>query len=751
MSNPHKNLYLTALVAAAILTACDSTGPVGPASSLKKVTAIASTAIAGSTIPGGATVQVLDARGHGVAGSKVTFTVTAGDGAATPFLVVSDGSGMAHAEWTIGQTAGDNTLVAKIDGIDSTAAFTVTGTPGPASAVAVTPHTLRLPAGTTSAAVTGSVVDQYANKVSGTTTTYVSRNPGLVTVDAATGAVTVVGSGGGTTYIVATGSNFKDSSYVIVLKSTDLPCTGITARANLAVGGVMTTGFSDNGTCVDGTTSGAEYALIPYFDSSVPSAQTSFTMGAYGIKTPGVLGSLRRTRTGLLADVASTPSASAAVANGAAFHDRMREAEDQAMPAAGQNARLWYGAVQRTAHRAARATVVPTVGDLMQLNVNAIDFCSKANMHTGRVAAVTQRAVVVADIANPPGFSDAEYQSFGVNFDTLVYSVDVTNFGAPSDIDENGGRVVLFFTHAVNEVGPGVLGYYYGRDLLPKSGPLGTCPGSNVSEIMYLLVPDAQYPKSYVLTNTVGTAAHEFQHLINAARRLYINTNAAMTEERWLNEGLSHVAEELLFYRTSGLAPRQNIGSSALSSPLVAQAFQNYQSNNFGRLKEYLRSPDTQSPIGLDDNDDDFATRGAIWSYLRYVADQRFAATEQTLWFKLVNSNSTGLQNLYEVVGTDARLLMRDWTLGVFLDDLVGGITPKYQQPSWNLRQVVNPFAPVTSMLVNGNTTPFGLRGGGTTFARFGIAANGEAYVSASGAGGTALPKNVLLALVRTK
>jgi hypothetical protein len=752
MSHPNKSLRLAALVAASICIACDgATGPPGPPSVIRNVTAATFTATAGSAITGGVTVKVVDARGQSVGGSRVAFTVTAGDGTVSPHLILSDAGGNAHAEWTIGQTAGQNTLVASIEGVDSTTTFSATGTAGPATTVSVTPHVLRLPVNTTTGTVTGAVVDKYGNAISGNATTYTSRNTGLVTVNSTTGAVTVV-SGSGTTYVVATGATFSDSSLVIVLKTGDTPCTGITAHSSLAVGEVITTGFSDNGICVDATTTGGEYALVPYFNSSVASALTSFTLSAFGNAAPSlVFKSIRRVGTPLITDAAVMATTGAPAA---AFHSRIRAAEEQAMPAAAPDARLWYGSAERTAHRAMRTTVVPTVGDQMQLNVNPNDFCTNPTMHAGRVAAVTTHAVVVADAANPAGFTDAEYQSFGITFDTLVYALDIANFGAPTDIDENGGRVVLFFTHAVNEIGAGVLGYYYGRDLLPKVGPLGSCPGSNVGEIMYLLVPDAVFSKNFVVTNTVGTVAHEFQHMINAGRRLYINTSAAPTEERWLNEGLSHVAEELMFYHVSGLKPRQNVGLEIFSTQ-YSQTFQNYQFQNFNRLREYLTAPGSQSPIGIDDNDDDFATRGAIWSYLRYTADQRFSADEASFWFNLVNSNVTGLNNLYEVVGTDARLMMRDWTLAIFLDDLVPGMNAKYQQPSWNLRvamATVGGYAPSTVPLpITAAATPFAVRAGGTVFARFGVNANQEAYVSAAGTAGTALPKNVLLALVRTK
>jgi len=744
----NKSLRKPALVAASIAIACTEPTPVGPPSVIQKVTPATATTTAGLAIAGGVTVRVVDARGKSVGASRVAFTVTAGDGSVSPHVILSDANGLAHTEWTVGQTAGANALRASIEGVDSTATFTATGTAGSATAVAVTPRTLRLAVGATTGAVTGSVVDKYGNGT-GVGATFTSRNTSLVTVNSTTGAVSVVGAGG-TSYIVAAGATFLDSTLVIVLKSGDTPCTGITARSNLAIGEVITTGFFDNGICVDATTTGGEYALVPYFSSPLSSAQVGVSLTAFGSKAPGVLNSARPAGSQVAVDagagVTGPPGPS-----GAAFHERIRASELLGMSVAAANARIWYGSPERTAHRAVRSTAVPAVGEQMQINVNSNDFCSNPNVHVGRVAAVTQRSVVVADVSNPPGFTDAEYLSFGVNFDTLVYSLDVTTFGAPTDIDENGGRIILFFTHAVNDAGVGVLGYYYGRDLLPKAGPLGTCPGSNVSEIMYLLVPDAVYSKNYVLTNTVGTAAHEFQHLINAARRLYVNTSAIPTEERWLNEGLSHVAEELMFYRASGLKPRQNIGAELFTAP-YAQPYLNFQINNVNRLKEYVKVPESQSPVGTDDSDEDFATRGAIWSYLRYVADQRFSATESTFWSQLVNSNVTGLQNLYGVVGVDARLLMRDWTLSMFLDDLVPGVNAKYQQASWNLRAVISSYAPATVPLSAASAaTSLTLKAGGTVFARFGVAANQEAYVVAAGTLGTALPKNVLLALVRTK
>ena len=110
------------------------------------------------------------------------------------------------------------------------------------------------------------------------------------------------------------------------------------------------------------------------------------------------------------------------------------------------------------------------------------------------------------------------------------------------------------------------LGFYYQRDLFPKTSAAGTCPGSNVGEMFYLLVPDPTgvingnvREKSDVIAYTLGTVAHEYQHLINASRRMYVNKYGAVFEEKWLDEGLAHSAEDLNFWAASGLSPRSNL------------------------------------------------------------------------------------------------------------------------------------------------------------------------------------------------
>lgn len=739
-----------AIVAIALLAACHDDPAATPAKAIRALTPASQSATVGKALPGGVTVKVVDYSDRGLASQKVGFSIVSGDGSVSTRLALTDGEGIAHVDWTIGQTAGVNQLVVSAFGIDpdSGATFLVTGTPDVATGLAITPRILRIPSTSSTGTIVSTVIDQYGNPIA-SSPSYTVRNTTLISSVSSSGTVTK-GTGTGSTYIVVTAQGFTDSAKVFVLSSTDPPCTGITATTTLAVGEVMTTGFVDNGVCIQATAGEREYAVVPFFDSPVPSAQTSLTLNAFGVKatTSTSLGAVRVA--GGLDALLGREGASAGVMVDA----RIRESERANLAIVAPGARRWYrDQASAIARRATRAITTPAVGDQVQLNVDDQNFCASPSMRTGRIVAVTAKAVVIRDLANPAGFSDADYASMGATFDTLAYPSDTANFGAATDIDNNG-RVVLFFTHAVNELGNGVLGFAYARDLLPKSGPLGSCPGSNVAEMLYLPVPDDARTPASIRQDVFGTMAHEFQHVINASRRLYINQDAAPAEERWLNEGLSHIAEDLLFFRATGTAPKQNLGTQLISTT-YQQAYLNFLRQNFARYFRFTRFPDSQSPVGLTDDDDDLETRGATWSFLRYAADQRFAANEAAFWKSLVNANSTGMQNLYEHIGTDARSMIRDWTMSNYLDDLVP-TDVKYTQPSWNLRGVPGFSSPLTFTLTTSATPvnlsyPVTLRALGTAFMRFAVGTNQEAYVNVTGFGGVALPRNVLLAVVRTK
>jgi hypothetical protein len=406
---------------------------------------------------------------------------------------------------------------------------------------------------------------------------------------------------------------------------------------------------------------------------------------------------------------------------------------------------------------------LPAVGDLWSLNT-ASGCSGTRDDRTGRVVSIGNHVIVVADTANPAGgFTQAQYDSIRLEFDTLAYPVDTTNFGGPTDLDTNQ-RVVAFYTRAVNELSPPAssvitLGFFTARDLF-SSEPT-SCPRSNEGEIFYMLVPD---PTGSVNSNvrtvsqvrglTVGTMGHELQHLINASRRLYVT--AAPLEEVWLNEGLSHVAEELMFYRTSvGLAPRGNIVVTNLTTGPNASrrvaAFNTYANPNFGRLRGWLQRPDTAGPLK---NTDGLAVRGSTWAFLRYSAD-RVNGTDSQLWFNLVNDAGTGLANLQSVLGVDPLTWSRDFVSAMYADDAVAGIGAAQQVTSWNFRSLYialnGSYQLVPRALTNGTGLTLSYsRGGGTAYARFGVPSGGFAGMTAL-SGGIPPTSPYELIVVRTR
>lgn len=397
------------------------------------------------------------------------------------------------------------------------------------------------------------------------------------------------------------------------------------------------------------------------------------------------------------------------------------------------------------------------VGDQVTFNVNAKENCQNPVERTGRVVAVTERAVVVADVGNPAeGFTDADYLFFGREFDRLVWPTVTRSFGEPGDVDKNG-RAVIFFTRAVNDLTPAGANYYIGgfffaRDLFPKTagGGFGACATSNVAEMFYMRVPEPgkeNFSRADVERTTVGVLGHEFQHLINASRRLFVvkATGENWDEEVWLNEGLSHVAEEMLFYAESGLSPRQNVGYQTLtSSNQVRIAANTYQLSNFGRLDRYLAAPEGNSPYG---DGDALPTRGAIWQFLRFAADQR-GGDETAMWRGLVDSKETGMANLRKVLGADVASVFRSWSVAVYTDDAVPGTEARFTHPSWDYRTALaairkdKSFPLRTHHLANASPKQLSLQAGGSAYLRFGVAPATRAELRVTGADTAAAPSS---------
>jgi hypothetical protein len=588
-----------------------------------------------------------------------------------------------------------------------------------------------------------------------TTTDSLGQAKTLVTLGSAAGNVTITATVAGTslvtTFVVTAGTT-----------STSLACT-TGAPQTPAAGGVLP-GVGGTGVCLGGGTTGADYAVVVFHGNPDSSAIASLTVTAHGataLATASLAPSLDEMS---LSPVGQNHTNTVH----AAFDSRLRQTARRELTSRIPAARAWNRR-QRALFSAIPGN--PAIGTLVTLNANGNDPCANPINVGARVAAVSNLAIIVADTANPTGgFTDAEYASFATLFDTLVSPVDIANFGQPSDVDKNG-KTLIFFTKEVNKLTPrganGVIGgFFFERDLFPKNDSLDLqgCSGSNVAEMYYSMVPDpnGQFSdarkKIDVQNLTPGTLVHEFQHLINAGRRLYVN-NADAFEDVWLNEGLSHIAEELLYYHVAHLAPRQNITTNTIriDPPTSINNFNNYQGDNFGRFEIFLGKPSQTSVYAGNDS---LETRGATWNLLRYLADHRGSSDADT-WLLLDNAKVTGQANLANVFGTNYLTQIRDWATSIFSDDVTGVTDARFLESSWNMRnifpQLVSPSGvPLNryplSVVPLSDATPANLSvfAGGAAYLRFTVPAGSQASIDWS-AGGLPVSPLVQFTVVRSR
>lgn len=609
--------------------------------------------------------------------------------------------------------------------------------PYPNGVVQVTPAADTVLAGQT-VDLQSSVVNAYGSPLADQSVTWGTSDPAVATVDAS-GLVSAVAPG--TATITATQGARTGSATIAVCP-------------NLALGGVYTADMPAGTTLCLGA---GEYVAMPANTSEASAVSLSVTgagiVAVSGAPTPALLPGAR---TGLRAASRLVPDD--------AWESALRRRERTSLP------RRIDARAQPGGPRMAITPGVPAVGALMTLNVESSFACSNADNRTGRVMAVGDRIIVMADTMNPSGgLSAAQYQAIADTFDAVIWPTITGTFGAPADIDGNGGRVIAFYTRAVNELTPPgsssfVGGFFFSRDLFPA----GSCATSNVGEMFYMLAADPSgvvngnvRDVSFIMSKTFGTLAHEFEHLVNASRRMYLNgTWNGEFEEAWLNEGLAHISEELVFYQRAGLAAGSNLGLAQIGDGGTVEAsFFGYAESNFGRLRQWLLSPTTS---GAFQADDDLSTRGSAWAFLRYASD-RSPSTDAAFFNALLNTGNTGLANLQAVLGTDPLPWYRDFVAAMYGDDAGIGAAAVYTQPSWNFRQLYEnlDYAPgpgcscAYELAVrnpsNGVADTFTLsNGGAAAYLRMGVPVSGFAGVTVT-SGGSTPSATVRMTVIRRK
>jgi len=362
-------------------------------------------------------------------------------------------------------------------------------------------------------------------------------------------------------------------------------------------------------------------------------------------------------------------------------------------------------AAERAAARANAAVlaVAVDVGDTITYrvpNVLVTDLCNNFATIRAVVKAVGKKAQIALDVNAPTnGFTAADFTAIANEFDNLIFATDTSWFGAPTDINKDG-RITILYTPEVNKfTSKGstsyIGGFFWGGDLFTKADYTQaglTCPQTNEQEIFYLLAADPggtfSDPRSTALVRqaTRGTIAHEFQHMINQGIRQF-NPMVEEFEVDWLNEGLSHFAEEAV-----GRASRKFTDFQSLTSAEVRANVDDYNAffqQNLARFSTWLARPDTSSPISSR-ADRDLAPRGAAWALLRYTADQFAQNNARAFFRRLVAGPKTGVTNLVQHAGVPFDQIISGWLISNYTDNLgITGLDPRYSYTSWNMRDAV--------------------------------------------------------------
>jgi hypothetical protein len=448
----------------------------------------------------------------------------------------------------------------------------------------------------------------------------------------------------------------------------------------------ITVSGTELGACIQLAGAGASYLLVPQsVASSSGNRQVDFALAA----SVPTLGETVPPRGGRRApDLAM-------LALGDRFDFALREREarlvDEARAA---------GALSATPDVLSRQALVtpPAVGSQRSFQVLSKFDGSAFKRITARVRYVGDHIILYVDVDQPPGaFTDAELRTFGELFDRTLYDLDVRAFGTESDIDANG-RVIFILTPVVNALTSSadcsasgfITGFHYGLDLLP------TQANSNRGEIFYALVPDiggtrsCEHTKADVERFVPATFVHEFQHMISFGQHVLARGGAF--EALWLNEGLSHIAEELAGKTYEARFPSP-LGRTD-PNQLFPDSAQGYLTPNMRNAQSFLQRPGASSVTAITGGGT-LAERGGSWLFLRWLGDQKGEA----IYGRLVQTSRTGVANVEEKAGETFAGLFGDFATAVYTDSLPG--VPRSQVPARlrfttrNLRVVFKRFADI--------------------------------------------------------
>ena len=238
-----------------------------------------------------------------------------------------------------------------------------------------------------------------------------------------------------------------------------------------------------------------------------------------------------------------------------------------------------------------------------------------------RVVAVNERAVafVQEDLREDDDNIEEDQLKEAIDLFAVDYPLLVEAFGAPSDVDGDG-RIAVLVTHLIEDVDAG--GQFRAFSLLPRDA------GGDGNMIDLMWVNPVFPAESYR-----ALLAHEFQHLVNFNQHVLVRRG--ISEASWLNEGLSHLAEDLVAgHQVSG---------------------------NYRLVRIFLEEP---GAVGLIDGYMvDSPTRGAAYLFVRSLVD----LLGEGVLLRLVQTGLVDRDNVEAATGESFADLMARWGAQLYI------------------------------------------------------------------------------------
>lgn len=515
--------------------------------------------------------------------------------------------------------------------------------PIPVASVAVTPPSATVPLnGTVQLAVT--VRDANGNSLSDRLVTWTTSSSAIAPVSS-TGLVHGFGAGRGTITASSEGvSGIATIDVELVCNNAAGQTVSLAAASYVSLAPPADAGcllFAGNASATDSV----HYLLVPQLATDSPGATSGYVLDGDTLHQ--------------------------------ALHAFLRRQEQSRFAAIP----LAPGTVGPGVARAARLPP-PVVGSTRTFSVCATPTCSSSQPVTGTVKTVTGSLALYVDNAAPAGgLTQGDFDSLGVLL-TRLYVVDTTAFGRESDLD-NSAVVAVLMTNVVNTLVSQAqcaqtgfpAGFFFGADIDPA---FAADPRFNHGEVFYSLVADpgatlsCAHSVSQILRLVPLAFVHEFQHMVGYNQHVVVR--GGVPQAAWLDEGLSHFAEELA-------------GRSFL--PGDPGTFSSFLTGNVVNAYRYLDSPGpsflVSSGIGT------LAEQGAAWLFVRYLADQFAADTAfpavATFTRSLVQTSLVGGAAVTASTGQSFATVVTRWALANYVSDLPGFTAPpELRYTSWAWR-----------------------------------------------------------------